>query len=137
VEPLGNTPGVSYITLIDFSPFNHGIISAPLILDGPNLSFIDQVYNEFGPTPRICFEDVTTPEKYEEYSAALTYEISKLTLRQLRMALDKSGMETGAESHKLFLIRRTKRADPASISTISPITDAIATKLVDALRRLE
>jgi hypothetical protein len=51
------------------------------------------------------------------------------------MLMDYTGRGIGKDSHKLFLIRRTDQGDSASLTFVSPITDAVAMKLAVALRR--
>lgn len=50
--------------------------SAPLRLKNPDFELINDVYDQLGPVPRICFEDVRTRGDLESYHAVINYMLA-------------------------------------------------------------
>jgi hypothetical protein len=133
---MGNSSSVRSITIIDSNLLMCIFISAPLILKQPDPKTIDQMFNEFGPTPRICLNLIATRDGRKQYSTAVEAAIRNLTLSQLEAFMDED-IPSANQSHKVFLVRRTEASDVSSAPTFSPITDMIARRLTVAFRGLE
>jgi hypothetical protein len=108
-------------------------ISAPLIVNNPDISFIDRVYDEYGPTPRICLVESSSPQRYEQYSHAVEHAVNALKLEHF---MSQDGMVILEGSQGLFLIRRRRAAETDSLTFVSAITDRVSMKMAAAFRQL-
>jgi len=115
------------------------VLSAPLrvsdrVLD---LDLINEVYDRFGPIPRLCFDKLCSREALESYERELGEELWKLTTDQLQDLVSRgAALAMDSFFHKICLIK----ADWNNISNnidVTPITNSIASKLAIRFRNLE
>lgn len=108
----------------------HTILSAPLHLGSPSRKVIDDTYDQFGPTPRLCLEMASDPHKLESYKAAVHRALKWATLQNpLGLILELKCLNMDDNSEKLFLIRRENKGEVKSMNCVAPITDYIRFRL--------
>jgi hypothetical protein len=112
-------------------------ISAPLVLERPDLPFIDLMFDEFGPIPRICLEVTSTTYGFNGYSAAVANAVNNLTLSKLEAMMFEGVLTPSDQSYKLFLLRRAQADDASSLPYLSPITNTMSRRLSAAFRYLK
>lgn len=111
--------------------------SASIAFTTPDWESIDAIYNDLGPTPRLCIE-LHESDSVASYSRALQESILKLDAKRLSdMILGSSSLSLDEVSSRICLIARK---DPGVIYDdvdVSPITTAVATQLVAHLRTFD
>ena len=111
------------------------VLSAPLGLSIPHYKNIDDAYDQFGPTPRICLEVSSSPEDWEPYKDEVRHALMEVTLQKLQELTKKSeDLNMDSVSHKLCLIRREDRDIVSSAFLVMPITDHIRSRLAIRVR---
>ena len=99
---------------------------------------IHGILEKFGPTPRLCIEYASDPERLQDYMAELDDVISDVTTGQLEKLIKGSArLKMDAVSHKICLISRRNPKDMRSMTLVSPITDTIKSRLSIQLRNLQ
>ena len=97
-----------------------------------------EIFETLGPTPRLCIELASEPERLQVYKDELNHAISNNTTDQLVELINKSIQLTmNAASHKICLISRRDPKDMRSTPLVSPITDSIKSRLSNQLRNLQ
>ena len=99
-----------------------------------------EIFETLGPTPRLCIELASEPERLQVYKDQLNYAISDITTDKLEQLTKDSRqliMDTVHVSHKLCLIRRRDRNDVCSDPVVRPMTDSIKSRLSNQLRNLQ
>jgi len=109
---------------------------------------IDQLYNQFGPTPRICFHFLKDGALSIVYKARYEEALKKLSLNMLDdMTSQREKFSIDTESHTLLLVRRVPRKDliranlnvsdgkEFSYGSSEPITHAVKLELRNQLRK--
>jgi hypothetical protein len=118
--------------LIEFQYF----FRASLHLDSPNLEIIDNIFDRFGPTPRLCFDVLSNNEWFKKHGDETQRALDGLTMENLRTSInDLEGLKMNAIWDKLCLIRRSKKHDLDSDTLVMPITDYIRSELVIRLQK--
>lgn len=91
---------------------------------------INDVFNRFGPVPRLCIDIFSQAGQFQQYQEDVRKAISNITLEQLaRLFEDASSLHSDDISHKICLISREDRNDVTSDPIASPITSSIQTRL--------
>ena len=114
------------------------VLSAPLGLSIPSYKNIDDAYDQFGPTPRICLQLSSNPLDWEHYKDDVRYALTEVTLQKLQELTKKSkDLNMDFVSHKLCLIRREDRDIVSSAFLVMPITDHIRSRLAIRMRNYD
>lgn len=118
---------------------NLNILSALLRQNSPNYKTIDQIYDRFGPTPRLCLDNTFEPEFLEIYEQETQREIKKLTLQSLQELIFRIRfLDMDDISHKICLIRRKPihnlRSNFLLTLVVTPITEYIESGLAISMR---
>jgi hypothetical protein len=114
------------------------VLSAPLNVSDPNLDLINEVYDRFGPIPRLCFKKLSTRDALESYERQLGNALVELTANQLRdLIYEAATLAQDNLSYKICLIRCVDQDKISDNVYITPITDSIASKLPIRFRDLE
>ncbi|KAF8664341.1 hypothetical protein AX14_006746 [Amanita brunnescens Koide BX004] len=99
---------------------------------------INDVYDRFGPVPRLCIDIFGKIDQFEQYKVDVCKAISNITLEYLaRLFEDASSLHPDDIFHKICLISRKDRNNVASVPIASPITSSIQTRLAGQIRKLE
>jgi hypothetical protein len=101
---------------------------------------VNRVFNELGPTPRLCIDYLCSPGQIEleQHRQDVQEAISNLTISDLqRLLQDSRSLTMNAVSHKLCLISRQDRENVYSRPIVSPITSSIKSRLANRFRTLE
>jgi len=89
---------------------------------------INDVYDRFGPVPRLCIDIFGKTDRFEYYKMDVCKAISNITLEYLaRVFEEASSLRPDDISHKICLITRKDRNNVASVPIVSPITSSIHT----------
>jgi hypothetical protein len=76
----------------------------------PNLKELDAVFNNFGPTPRLCFNTLLRPCGIDSHKRALNVILAGLTSQDLKSLVGNMGsLAADKLSHKICLISRNNR----------------------------
>ena len=117
--------------------------SALLLWPGycPCSATINDTYDRFGPTPRLCLENAGSPGDLEDYADDICGVLEEVTVQDLTnlaklVKKGKNDLDMDAFSHKIVLIRREKIDDFRSAVLVEPITDYIRSKLAIHMRAL-
>ena len=109
---------------------------------------INTMYDQFGPTPRICYDFIKHNPSLMEHEARSQAALGRLSLRALRqMISNEEGSNPSSESQMLFLMKRVpeKRLREADLSvevdhitkyayaSVEPITHAAEVAIRDQL----
>ncbi|KAH8996620.1 hypothetical protein EDB92DRAFT_1793737 [Lactarius akahatsu] len=100
---------------------------------------IDEMYDQYGPTPRICLESVCTKAIFAAHKNRLDSTLRKLSVEKLEnMAFDTVNSSLDDESYTLILVTRLPRDgdddDKFAYSRVEPITHMIKLKIRNQLR---
>ena len=99
---------------------------------------IHEIFEEFGPTPRLCIEYASDPERLRGYGEKLDDEISNITMGKLEELIQQSTLlKMDAVSHKICFVSRSDPKNMRSPLLVSPITDSIKSRLSNQLRNLQ
>ncbi|KAH9034832.1 hypothetical protein EDB85DRAFT_2219282, partial [Lactarius pseudohatsudake] len=131
------------------NPWTRGEISQAAVIHGltANDPRIDEMYNHYGPTPRICL-DFVKHNLFIVHKAHFDTALYNLSLRKLsEMASDRKNFGINDESNTLILVKRVPRNDliraglniddgqEFSYGRSEPITHMIKLKLRTQLRK--
>ena len=97
---------------------------------------VNQVFDELGPTPRICIDYLLADKLIERYREEVRKAILMVTTQQLRIddLFDTSRTLAGNEvSDRICLIRREEKEDFYSLAAVSFITRTIKSRLLNGL----
>ncbi|KAF8627245.1 hypothetical protein AX15_004464 [Amanita polypyramis BW_CC] len=98
---------------------------------------VNRVFNELGPTPRLCIDYLRSRGRIEKYRQDVQEAISNLTISELqRLLQDSRSLKMDAVSHMICLISRKDREDVYSRAIVSPITSSIMSRLANRFRTL-
>jgi len=113
------------------------IFSAPLH-NSPSLEFIDSVFDQFGPIPRICLEVAANNKLFKTHKDKTQDALDNLSLENLETFMENTkSLKMDPMSHKLCLIRRSKKHDLDSDIRVVPITEYIRSELVTHMRNCD
>jgi hypothetical protein len=114
----------------------------------PNDPNMHAMYDQFGPTPRICFEYVQNPALLVTHKELQSKALSNLSVETLRDMVQNTGiLSIDSKSHTLFLVKRVSRKDliRANLDTrggadfcyasVEPITHAVKVALRNRLSK--
>ena len=108
------------------------------MLPETDVTAIDEIFEELGPTARLCIEYASDPEQLQDYKAQLDDVISNMITGELEGLIKKSTQLTmNPVSHKICLISRRDPKNMRSAPLVSPITDSIKSRLSNQLRNLQ
>ncbi|KIM86220.1 hypothetical protein PILCRDRAFT_816150 [Piloderma croceum F 1598] len=126
--------------VVTMNPWSRGSIVrvASLLLPEIDVTVIHEIFEELGPTPRLCIEYASDPEKLQHYKMELNRAISNITTEKLEELIRKSSaLAIDAVSHKICLINRCDQKNMRSGPLVSPITDSIKSRLSNQFRNLQ
>jgi hypothetical protein len=108
------------------------------LLPETDTTTIHEIFEEFGPTPRLCIEYASDPERLRGYGEKLDDEISNITTCKLEELIQQSTLlKMDAVLHKICLISRRDPKNMRSLPLVSPITDSIKSRLSNQLRNIQ
>ena len=108
------------------------------MLPKADVKVVLEIFETLGPTPRLCIEYASEPERLQVYKDQLNRAISGIITADLEeLANDVSRLTMDTVSHKICLIRRRDRNNVRSSPVVSPITDSIKSRLSNQLRNLQ
>lgn len=112
------------------------------MLPNADVEAVLKIFETLGPTPRLCIELASEPERLQVYKDQLNRAISGIIaadLEKLANDVSRLTMDTVMDtvSHKICLIRRRDRNNVRSGPVVSPITDSIKSRLSNQLRNLQ
>jgi hypothetical protein len=112
--------------------------SARMFLDQSLYLRVAEVFEEYGPMPRLCIEFLSDPEELESYKDEVCDAISDIKVEQLeKLCSDATSLTMNAVSHKLFLISRKQPEVMDSKVIVAPMTEAIEKKLARRFQNLQ
>ncbi|KAH9176577.1 hypothetical protein EDB89DRAFT_1846156 [Lactarius sanguifluus] len=132
------------------NPWTRGEISKAAVIHGltANDPRIDEMYYQYGPTPRLCLDFVGDNALFIVHKDHFDTALSNLSLKKLsEMASDRKNFGIDDESHTLILVKRVPRNDliraglkiddgqEFSYGCSEPITHMIKLKLRTQLRK--
>src|ERR1700761_5104839 len=119
-----NIKSVSHILLTSIFELTtvYFLGSAPIHGFEANDERLDNMYNDFGPTPRICFDYLEDEAFLDQHESRISSAISDLSTRRLLEIANKAQkFDMDRESHSIFLVKR--RGDLSRrLSSVEPIT---------------
>jgi len=109
--------------------------AASLHPDRPASKTIDDLYHQFGPTPRICIEKPQEDPGMEEYKEDIRSALENLTLQSLRqLSRTTRTLKMDDFSHRLCLISREKLHNVRSWFIVTPITSHMQSRLATRMQ---
>ncbi|KAI0256325.1 hypothetical protein BJV78DRAFT_1358290 [Lactifluus subvellereus] len=112
--------------------------AAPLHgLDATYHDRINKLYDDIGPTARICFDFLKNPYQLITHKSDYDGVISSLTVEQLRhLVLGGTELNLDATSHSIFLVKRedVKDLTHASVEPISTLVKSDLLKRIQAVK---
>jgi hypothetical protein len=112
--------------------------SAEIFLPQFEQKRINQIFDELGPTPRLCIDYLSNPGRLKEYRRDLRDAILDITSGQLeKLIRDIASVNLSEVSHKLFLIFREEREVVNGDVIVVPITEDVKKKLALQFRNLQ
>ena len=115
------------------------MFSASLLLpDSSEFTRIGRIFDNLGPTPRLCLDLPSKPHRMKDYERQVQLAISTVTADRLEKIIgEATALSMDALSHTICLISREERDDMQSQSVVSPMTQSIQSRLASQLRNLE
>ncbi|KAH9993993.1 hypothetical protein BJV77DRAFT_330428 [Russula vinacea] len=102
--------------------------------DRPSTDVIDDTFDRFGPTPKICIEAASVPDDLRAYEVEVNDALNQVNLeRLLEFTRNARNLTMDKTSHKLYLIRRTDINRIRSEVLISPITEHIQSEIANRI----
>ncbi|KAH9180784.1 hypothetical protein EDB89DRAFT_1921070, partial [Lactarius sanguifluus] len=97
----------------------------------------DDMFNRFGPTPRICFAFLEVKNLLSLHESNLETALGKLSSRNLRnLVTGIRDLSMDGESHTILLVRRRKVSDGDwGRASVGPITDTVRIALRNQLQK--
>jgi hypothetical protein len=98
---------------------------------------VDRVFDEFGPTPRLCVDYLGPDNRIEKHRKDVETTISNITASEIEQLIQNSlSLTMNAVSHKICLISRQDTENMYSDAIVSPITKAISSRLAKRFQSL-
>ena len=111
------------------------IFSAQSLFPGMEEELINDVFDRFGPTPRLCIEYAHEQAHLHDYKDKLRETISELTIEHLeRLFKDSRSLSMNAHSQKICLINR--KGDLPGQTVVTTITRFIEQRLGSQFRKM-
>lgn len=112
------------------------LLSASLHPASPNCKIIDDIYDQFGPTPHLCLEIASDPDQFKVYKAGVCRALKLVTSQNFsKLTLELRGLNMDEVSQKLCLIRREHGIhNVRSVASVTPITDHMQSRLAIAMQ---
>ena len=102
--------------------------------DRPSTDVINDTFDRFGPTPRICIEAASVPDDLRAYEVEVNDALNQVTQeRLLEFTRNARNLTMDKTSYKLYLIRRTDINRVRSDILISPITEHIQSEIANRI----
>jgi hypothetical protein len=104
-----------------------------------NESLTSEIFERFGPTPRLCLDYQLNSLQMSQYKRNLDVAISEVTSDKLKSLLRTAAsgdLRIDALSHKITLLSRKSLDDVHSQAVVIPITSLIQSRLSNQLRNL-
>jgi hypothetical protein len=112
------------------------MFSAQGILPDMEEERINDVFDRYGPTPRLCINYLCNPKLLNKYKDELQDAISDLTIEKLeRLFKDSRKLAMDSNSHKICLVSRKGR--PSSKAVVATITPTIQSRIAIQFRNVE
>jgi hypothetical protein len=106
----------------------------------PDSKLIDNIYDQFGPTPRPCIQTASDSEALATHECDVRTaleELRQLTPHGFQEILYKlRGLRVDTDSQKLYLIKRENIGNVRSMPHVMPITDHIRSRIAIQMRNL-
>ncbi|KAI9442568.1 hypothetical protein H4582DRAFT_1295642 [Lactarius indigo] len=103
----------------------------------PTIPRIDEMYNKYGPTPRICLNFLRDTALIDAHQKRYESALSKVSLKKLGdLVSNKLNFTIDGESHTLVLLKRLSR-DNFSLGRLEPITHMAKLGVRNQLRKEE
>ena len=100
------------------------MFSAQVLIPHVEEERIHDMFDRFGPTPRLCIESFKNPIILKNYEEQLQGAISDLTIEQFdRLFRDSRSLTMNTISHKICLVTRENGFDGKTV--VVPITQSI------------
>ncbi|KAI9442334.1 hypothetical protein H4582DRAFT_2109937 [Lactarius indigo] len=126
-------------SIVIMNPWTREEISKAAVVYGleANDPRIDEMYNQYGPTPRICLEFLCDRAFINAYQVRYRSALATVSLKKLSdMANDKMNFPIDGESDTLVLVRRLPSLDGnLSDGRLEPITYTVKLALRNQLRK--
>ena len=143
-EPLDRRGDYSSVrVLFDLTTsFNANVLeylSATLFPDRKfNNDSINEIFDQFSPTPRVCLNYQQHPDELEAYKKDVTMAIMATNLSNIEglFRVAKS-LRMDASSHKICLVRRAQEDDVGSHPVVTVITPTVQSRLAMKFRDLQ
>jgi hypothetical protein len=114
---------------------NYNIFSAQVRRRHPSTATINDTFDRFGPTPRICIETASDPGNLHAYEVDVNEALEEMTLERLQdLTTITKSLAMDRMSHKLCLVRRKDIDDVRSDRLVSPITEYIQSEIANRLQ---
>lgn len=128
--------------VIVMNPWTRGEIhrAAQLCPDSPNSETINNVYDELGPTPHLCLDVASEPNKLKIYKDEIRTALKQLTLQGLQeliYPLRHHGLDMDDVSDKVCQIKRPDINNVDREFEISYITGNIRSRLASCMRNYD
>ena len=132
-----NSSSVGYIPQFIVSrSFTSNILSAKLYSNTLDSKLINDVFDRFGPTPRLCIDKASDPSALAAHERDIRIAIGELTLQTPQELIYKlRKLKIDGISHSLTLIKRQNVGDVSSGPSVT-ITDYIRSRIAIRMRNL-
>ncbi|KAI0255603.1 hypothetical protein BJV78DRAFT_1119377 [Lactifluus subvellereus] len=112
--------------------------AAPLHgLDATHYRRINELYDDLGPTPRVCFDFLKNPYQLITHESDYDGVISSLTAKQLcRLVLNGTKLNLDAVSHLMFLVKR-EDVNVLTQASVAPISTSVKSELLKRIQEEE
>lgn len=137
--PRRNSSSVGYVLQFTLSrTFTSNIRSAKLYSNTLDSKLIDDIYDRFGPTPRLCIRTASDSVAWATHEHETSRALDALTLQSFQGLIFKP-QDLGMDdlSHKLCLVKRQNIDDVRSMPYVTHITDHIRSRIAIRMRDLD
>lgn len=125
--------------VIVMNPWSRGEIhrAAELYSNSLDSNLIDDIYDRFGPIPRLCIKTAYGSAAWEKYEDRICAALEQLSLQSLQDMLFKlENLTMDGFTHKLCLVKRQSIDDVSSKPYVTYITDHIRSRMAIRMRNL-
>ena len=98
---------------------------------------INEIFDQLGPTPRLCLDYQYIPDRLAAYSRDLTTAIAKATPPEIEGLLKAAeSLSMDSISQTICLVRRAKQDEVASWPVVTVITPTVQSRLANKFQDL-